>query len=291
MKPANWRVTLAAVLVAVMLGAWWAALDPSANDNTVESPGTASSAPSPVIAVAGDPARSAGALRSFDDAARLLELGVSGDLSLDAHTRSALDVLLASIGPAPAEADFVRLEEALRRSMPGEAATQAIALVRRYHAYQRADALAQPAEVPASPAEQQALVERAMALRRQHFDDVTARALFGAEEDRTRLDMAMHALQSDRTLSPEQKAAQLAALADRPGSHEPSSAAAVAALSATQAQRAEWESRYQAYAEQKKAILAAAAPDMAAQLEAALRQHFQEEERDAARAYDRHHAR
>jgi lipase chaperone LimK len=271
------------------------------------------------------PALASSAPASFTDAARLLELGVAGDLSVDMHTRSALDLLLASLGPDPSAADLQRLEEQLRRSMPDEAATQAMALVRRYDGYQRAaraDAAAQ--RPPATPEEMQALLDKSAALRRQHFDDTTARALFGAEEAQTRLDLAMNAVQADPRLSPQEKAAQIQALResaprDLPGLQAPVPAAhiemetriaalrqqgaspeqieqvrrhylgddAARSLAESEAQAAQWEARYQAYAAQKKAILAAAPSDMASQLESALRQHFTEEELAAARAYDR----
>ena len=48
-----------------------------------------------------------------------------------------------------------------------------------------------------------------------------------------------------------------------------------------------WESRYQAFLQQKKALGATGATDMNAQVEALLRQHYSDEELLAARAYDR----
>lgn len=270
-------------------------------------------------------ARAASAPTTVEDAARLLELGASGDLTVDMNTRAALDVLLGSLGPDATPADFQRLEEALRRSMPGEAATQAIALVKRYDAYHRAaDAQSAEQQAPGTPEELKALLDKTIALRRQHFDEATARALFGAEEELTRLDMAMNAVQADPKLSTQEKAAQIAALREHTPRDLPGLQAAVSAplsemdtqiaalrqqgatpaqveqvrqrylgtetakaMTEMEAQREAWESRYRAYAQQKQAITAAAGPDMAAQMEAALRQHFKEEELAAARAYDR----
>lgn len=263
--------------------------------------------------------------RSIEDAARLLELGVAGDLSIDMHTRGALDIVLASLGATPTPADFQRLEDALRRSLPGEAATQAMGLVRRYAAYTQAAATdSSTQQAPATPEELKALLDKSIALRRQHFDPDTARALFGAEEEQTRLDLALQAIEADPRLSPQEKLEQARALNERgprglPGLQAPIPAAqaemesevaalrqqgataaqieqartrhlgadSARALAETEAARDDWESRYQAYALQKKTIVATAAPDMAAQLEAALRQHFSEEELHAARAYDR----
>lgn len=300
MNTLHFRLALLASLGAAGIGLWLALSGQSESgaDATAASGAAAIQAGTATSARHASPAASAPT--TVEEAARLLELGVSGDLTVDMNTRGALDVLLASLGPDATPADFQRLEEALRRSMPGEAATQAIALVRRYDGYQRAaarqEAVQQP---PGTPEELEALLKETMALRREHFDEATARALFGAEEEQTRLDMAMNAVQADPRLSPEEKATRLAALReqsprDLPGlqvqAPPPLGEEAALAKTEMEAQRAQWESRYQAYLQQKKTIVAAAAPDMAAQLDSALRRHFKEEELAAALAYDRRQA-
>lgn len=324
MTPHAFRAVLIATLGAVGVGLWLALSGP----DDAEAPSTPDSrlAGGRVGADAAPPTAQAGsAPSSIEDAARLLELGAAGDLSVDMNTRAALDVLLGLLGPDATPADFQRLEDALRRSMPGEAATQAIALVRRYDTYQRA-AAAQSAtqQAPGTPDELKAMLDKSIALRRQHFDEATARALFGAEEELTRLDIAMNAIQADPQLSEQEKATRIRALRessprDLPGLQAPVPAKlgemdaqiaalrqqgaspaqieqvrqrylgqeAAKALTEMEVQRDQWESRYQAFAQQKKAIVAAASPDMAAQIDAALRQHFTEEELAAARAYDR----
>lgn len=323
MTQLGFRLAMVTALGAVVVGLW---LVSSSGGDAPEkvAPEAEASGRLPRNSAA-SPRLASSAPASFDNAARLLELGVAGDLSVDMHTRSALDILLASLGPNPTAADLQRLEDSLRRSMPGEAATQAMALVRRYDAYHRAantEAAAQQA--PSTPEELKALLDKAMALRRQHFDESTARALFGAEEEQTRLDMALNAIQADPRLSAQEKAAQMSALRERaprdlPGWQAPVSPAfsemdtqvarlreqgasptqieqlrtrtvgaeAAHAMAETEAQAAQWRARYQAFAEQKKTIVAAGSPDMAAQIDAALRQHFKEEELPAARAYDR----
>jgi lipase chaperone LimK len=261
----------------------------------------------------------------FDQAARLLELGVSGDLSIDTHTRGALDVLLASLGSPPAPVELQVLEDALRRAMPGEAATQAMALVRRYVNYTSAAAAdSATQQAPSTPDELKALLDKTIALRRKHFDADTAQALFGAEEAQTRHALAVQAIEADPQLSQADKAARIKTLRDQlppqVASHEaPTSLAmsemdakvdtlrqqgapaaqieqvrqryigaeAARSLGEMEAERARWESRYQAFLQQKKALRATGAADMNAQLEALLRQHYSDEELLAARAYDR----
>ncbi len=324
MNNRQFAMAMGASVIAVLAGLWIALSAPgddaadaaSASAVPADASRTASRAPAPRMA--------ASAPTTFEDAARLLELGVAGDLNVDMHTRSALDILLASIDAESGEAGLQRLDEALRRTMPDEAATQAMALVRRYEAYRRADTALSAAAAPSSPEAARELLERTHALRRQHFDDTTARALFGVEEELTRIDLEIHAVDTNPALTPQEKAAQIAALRERvprdlPGLQSPEPVAhqamereiaalreqgapqsqidalrarhlgseAAQALGEMEAQRAQWEARYQAYLQQKKGIVAAAPSDMAAQLDAALREHFKEEELEAARAYDR----
>lgn len=318
-------LALIAALGAVAIGLWFASSGEDAPDPGLNTQAAAASERSrPTAALAAALAGSAPA--SVEEAARLLQLGASGDVIVDVHTRGALDVLLSMLGPDASAADLQRLEDALRRSLPGEAATQAIDLVRRYEAYHRASTTqAATQAIPSSPEEVKSLLEKAQALRRQHFDDATARALFGAEEEQTRISMAMNEIQADPKLSEQEKAAKINALResaprDLPGlaaTTSPSLQAmdtqiaalrqqgatpaqieqvrarylgeeAARAMTDMEAQRADWESRYQAYLQQKQTIMATGATDTAAQLEAALRQHFKEEELAAARAYDRH---
>ena len=262
---------------------------------------------------------------AFDQAARLLELGVAGDLSVDANTRGALDVLLASLGNPPTAAELQGLEEALRRAMPGEAATQAIALVRRYASYTSAAAADSAAQqAPTTLDELKALLDKTIALRRKHFDADTAQALFGAEEALSRHALAVQAIEADPQLSYAEKSARIKSLRDQlppeAASHEAPEtlassemdnkintlrqqgataaqieqvrqrylgAEAAQSLGEMEAERARWESRYQAFLQQKKALGATGATDMNAQVEALLRQHYSDEELLAARAYDR----
>jgi len=262
---------------------------------------------------------------AFDRAARLLELGVAGDLSVDANTRGALDVLLTSLGTPPTAAELQGLEDALRRAMPGEAATQAMALVHRYADYTNAAAADSAAQqAPTTPDELKALLDKTIALRRKHFDADTAQALFGAEEALSRHALAVQAIEADPQLSYAEKTARIKTLRDQLPPEAASQEApetlamsemdnklnalrqqgataaqieqvrqrylgnhAAQSLGEMEAERARWESRYEAFLQQKKALGATGATDMNAQVEALLRQHYSDEELLAARAYDR----
>ncbi len=319
------RLAGGAALAAVVAGV---VLWPNASD---EAP-SAKAPPMPSTFTARGPATSStpaasGVMSTVETTARLFELGLSGDLTVDVNTRGTLDVLQAELGPNPTEADYQRLEDAMRRAMPGEAATQAMALVRHYADYTRSAAADAGSQQPPTTADElKALLDKTAALRRSHFDASTAQALFGAEEAQTHHDLAAQALQADTRLSPQEKASKLEALSAqlRPevvALQSPPSLAitemesklsalrqqaapatqieqvrrqylgaeTAVAMGEMEAQRAGWESRYQAYLQQKKTFVASASTDAPAQLEMLLRQHFSEEELAAARAYDRAH--
>ena len=283
-----------------------------------QSSGTPSSSPTTHATTGSTP---------FDNAARLLELGMAGDLSIDVHTRGALDVLLAGLSKPPTADELQQLEDALRRAMPGEAATQGMALVRHYADYTQAAAVdTTTQQAPTTPDELRALLDKTIKLRRKHFDAETAQALFGAEEAQSRHALAVQAIEADPRLSTSEKLARIKTLRDQlppeaASQEAPMSLAmsemenkintlrqqgaaaaqieqvrqrylgteAAQGLGEMEAERARWESRHQAYLQQKQALATSGATDMPARVEALLRQHYSEEELLAAKAYDRAH--
>jgi lipase chaperone LimK len=317
------RLLLGSALVALAVTA---ILWPRDGDKAPSRTGLSEQATRPTSGAAPATAAAPSALHTnpFDQAARLLELGVAGDMRVDENTRGALDVLLASLSTPPTAAELDELEAALRRAMPGEAATQSIALVRRYADYTQAAAADSAAQQPPTTlAELNALLDKTIALRRKHFDAETAQSLFGSEEAQTRHVLALQAIEADTQLSAADKAARVKALrAQMPpeaAAHEPSvslamgemedkiaalrrqgaSAAqieqarqgyigteAAQAMGEMELQRERWESRYQAFLQEKRALGASGATDTA-QVEALLRQHYSDEELTAAKAYDR----
>lgn len=319
------RPMVGAALVVLVVGAvFWPRGEDSTGHTLPVGEGAATTAASGKASTSARPQSATGS-HAFDQAARLLELGVAGDLSVDTHTRGALDVLLASLGNPPTASELQGLEDALRRAMPGEAATQAIALVRRYVDYTRAAAAdSATQQAPTTPDELKALLDKTIALRRKHFDAATAQALFGAEEALSRHALAVQAIEADPQLSYAEKTARIKTLREQlppeaASQETPESLAmsemdqqinalrqqgataaqieqvrqrylgteAAQSLGEMEAERARWESRYQAFLQQKKALGTTGATDMNAQVEALLRQHYSDEELLAAKAYDR----
>lgn len=150
------------------------------------------------------------------DASRLFELGFAGGLVIDSDTRSAIETLVNTLPETPTEQDMGRLERTLREGLPREEAEKALKLVLDYRSYTR-DMREQvmPQGIPTTVADANALFERMDEIKRRHFDDATAQALFGAEETYARIAMEAALVRQDESLSPEQKQARLEALRAR----------------------------------------------------------------------------
>lgn len=181
--------------------------------STQSTPGAAP-APAPAGSTAQAPlAGTPGGLTGGIDPARLFELGVAGDLQLDHHTKAALDNLATGLGPRPHPDTLAAVAHALRAGLPRDAAAQALALLQAYRGYQQALTDASAARsAPRSVADMRALLDADAALRRQHFDDSTAQALFGSEEAYARYAVEVQAIETDPQLSATEKARRLQSL-------------------------------------------------------------------------------
>ncbi|MBC7956903.1 MAG: hypothetical protein H7Y33_13665 [Cytophagales bacterium] len=209
----SWLVVLAG-LVAVGVVAYALMRSPAEAEPTPASSATASG-------VAGAGARSAAsggsgaqpwevtvsdAMGATLSAARLFELGFAGGLVIDRNTRASIEALLNSMPEELSEKDLARLERTLREGLPKEDAEKALKLVRDYRGYTkdvREELL--PKGIPNSLVESMAFFDQMDAVRRRHFDDATANALFGPYDGYARITMEAMFVQQDATLTPEQK--------------------------------------------------------------------------------------
>jgi lipase chaperone LimK len=250
-----------------------------------------------------------------------------GGLALDHELRASLDALLEHL---PADADAAQIaalrEAILDSQLPFAAAGELADLMESYHTYRRTlDELQAEADAPESLHALEEQLELLAQLRRRHFDDATADALFGREEAHTRYTLAALAVESDPRLTPEKRVArlrelqrelppelaaietgdpQLAALERQIDELRAAGAseAQVRALRLRQldAEAAEqmremasiedeWETRYRAYSREKELIVAASLDeaDKQTQIEDLLQQHYEAHELAAARNYDR----
>jgi hypothetical protein len=150
------------------------------------------------------------------DAARLFELGFAGGVVIDADTRAAIEAIINSMPEDPSADDLARLERTLREGLPREDAEKALALFTNYRAYtgevQREVA---PKGIPANMQEANAMFDQMEAMKRRHFGEATANALFGQHDAHARITMEAMFVAQDASLTPAQKKTQLDALRAR----------------------------------------------------------------------------
>lgn len=254
-------------------------------------------------------------------------LGPNGELIVDAGTASRLDVLLAQLPERPSSEDLRPLEDNAKKGLPDAAARDAVRIVHAYIDYRKSEAEfeAQPRKPNQATAE--ATLDQIIALRRAYLGAPVADALFAASEAQSRFSIQSTRINADSNLSAQEKSARIDALRKTmpqgvvpEEDHDP----ALMALRTTEqqvamrrergaseaeimqlrqqtrgtedaqfiadmeAQKFEWERRYQAFSQQKIAILNSgmSAQDKQANIEALLRRHYKEEEIQTARAYD-----
>ena len=147
------------------------------------------------------------------DASRLFQLGFAGGLVIDADTRASIEAVINSMPDPPSADDLARLERTLREGLPREDAEKALKLMTDYRHYtEDVRNEMQPKGIPNSMEEARAFFDQMDAVKRRHFDDATANALFGQADNHARLTMEAMFVQQDTGLSPEQKKARLDAL-------------------------------------------------------------------------------
>jgi len=144
------------------------------------------------------------------DASRLFDLGFAGGLNIDQETRSTLDTLLMNMSDTPAAKEIEKLEWTLRNGLPKDDAEKAIKMFHGYRAYlgdMKGEVL--QLGIPDSPTAANAYFDQLALLQRRHFDDATASALFGQENQNARLVMQAAFITQNEALSPAEKNEQL----------------------------------------------------------------------------------
>lgn len=216
-KPLPVSLVLAATLVAVAVG--YRAWTPDASEaaaGSASSAGAAGSSRGPAGGPVGPAGTSTSSVLVADasgttlDAARLFELGFAGGLVIDRDTRAVIEAVLNSMPEQPSAEDLARLERTLREGLPREDAERAIKLFGSYRSY-TADVRQQmePLGVPRNLQEMNAFFDQMETIKRRHFDDTTAQALFGAADMHARVSMEAMFVDQDPSLTLEQKKQRL----------------------------------------------------------------------------------
>jgi hypothetical protein len=210
-------------VLAVVAALWSSGSRTGAGDTTPAASTTSAGAGSPVARAAagasGVPGNAPWAVTVSDamgltlDASRLFELGFAGGLVVDRDTRSAIEALVNSMPPDPSPEDLAKLERTLRNGMPPEDAEKAFKLIGDYRSYTKeVQAQMQPLGIPRNLDEARSFFDQMESVKRRHFDDATANALFGADDRYARLSMEASFVQQDPNLSPDQKKVAVDAL-------------------------------------------------------------------------------
>lgn len=216
-----------ALAAAVVLGATAAFLfgsgggngGPGAGSPSGDAPAVASAPPDArarEAAVASAPAADARPLPPLPASLRGVE--VAGGLPVDAEGHLVVvpavlelfDFYLAATGEEPLAVIRARIEAAIDARLGPPARAEAHALLRDYLAYResvRALAEGGGADLPL-----ERRFQRLRELRRAHFGDAHAEALFAGEEARTRVDLARRRVAKDSSLTEAERAARLEAL-------------------------------------------------------------------------------
>jgi lipase chaperone LimK len=160
-----------------------------------------------------EPARS---LRGTDvDGA--LRVGPDGELLLGPEILRLFDYFLTAEGEETDEVIRARILAAIRERADGPAALQAAALLDEYLSYRKdAKSIALPPERASDP---EARLEAIRALRKKHFGEEAADAIFGDEEREGAAAMAESRVAKNGALSPEEREAKLAAIEDELPDH------------------------------------------------------------------------
>lgn len=283
------------VIVAVVL---WATLreppsrpaTPAPEPSNAVLPERSHPAPEPGAATTGAVADAPAPSLRGTDVDGGLTTDATGHFVPDPDAIALFDYFLAASGEEPESVIRQRILDEIRRRLSGQAAAAAAALLDDYLAYRtELRKLAQSAEVPGDLERRLQWIRE---LRRGHFGDETAEALFGAEERVVRIDLERRRVASDPGLDADERAARLAALdAELPEpvrrarersrapqrSHEEVAALrgegaseqeifaarerrfgweAAERLAALDAQRAEWSQRLGVYEAERNALLA-----------------------------------
>ena len=144
------------------------------------------------------------------DASRLFDLGFAGGLNIDQETRSTLDTLLMNMSDTPEAQEIEKLEWTLRNGLPKDDAEKAIKMFHGYRAYLGdMHGEMQQVGIPDTPAAANAYFDQLALLQRRHFDDATASALFGQENQNARLVMQATFINQNEALSASEKNEQL----------------------------------------------------------------------------------
>jgi lipase chaperone LimK len=148
-----------------------------------------------------------------------------GRLLVEHATKAALDALWWELSETADTLTLERVQAELQTAVPGAAGKRAAALLGKYQAYRQELGASLTAETQDGAASLERQLQRQITVRQGHFDDATARLLFGEEEAYWRLLAASMRIEEDESLTAAQKSAHLQELHARFGDRQAETAA------------------------------------------------------------------
>jgi lipase chaperone LimK len=247
-----------------------------------------------------------------------IKLDANGRVVPGEALRAALEQGLEDLGPNLSPVAMAELQKLIRTGLPGQAGEEAARMLEGYYRFRSAEVEFNEQPVNQSPADH---YERLVQLRRSYLGTETADKLFAVEDTHGRHMMAAIAIQTNASLTDEEKRAQQRALQvklnDRllaQGLLTPEEAAAEKVqllreqgassadiystrrailgaegardLAATDREEAKWQSRFNGFWQARRYVMQAGLDEAERerQIEQLLEQYFSPEERERARA-------
>lgn len=144
-----------------------------------------------------------------------LEVDAAGHLKITSGIRRLFDYFLSAVGEEPLDTLLKRIRAYLHHKLPAAAAAEAERLLDSYIGYKRGLEAIPQAQAGSGQFDIEALrrqMQQVQALRSQFFTPDVIAAFFGDDDTYDRYTLDRLAILQDKSLSPEQRAARLAAL-------------------------------------------------------------------------------
>lgn len=151
--------------------------------------------------------------RPYQEAVSRFQLRFAGGLVVNEDTRRTLEMVASTDGMPVDEEGLRQFEGELAKGLPYDTVRSVMKLARGYLDYTREMEREVPVgDMPKTLAEYDAMAARIDGIRQRHFDAETQQALFGPYDRYARIVQEASFVETDRSLTGEQKLARLAAL-------------------------------------------------------------------------------
>lgn len=213
-----------------------------------------------------------------------LEVDAAGRLRITGGIRRVFDYFLSAVGEEPLESILKRIRAYIRHKLPAGAAAEAERLLDNYIAYKKAldgipQVQASPGNVDLAALRRQ--MQQVQALRTQFFSPEVITAFFGDEDTYDRYTLERLDVMQDKSLSPEQRAARLAALEQQLPESMRESIRVINQVQNLDAMTREWKQRGGTPAELRQIRESLVGPEAADRLEALDQENAQWDQRMA----------